>query len=109
MSTTAAADRLLLVGDFNFQVTAGRLLLVCDFNLQVNLRSVNHVISSVIVSKNLTQHVKRSTHKGGHILGLVITREGDRNKVTNISCTPQVLSDHYSLEFKLLVGRPRIS
>ena len=81
----------------------------CDVNLQVDLQYLSNVRERHQQHRNLTQHVKSKIHKRAHTLDSLITTEEDANKVTNISCTPQVFSDHYSLEFDLLVGRPRIS
>ena len=54
----------------------------------------------ILRSTNLIQHVQRRTHRQGHILDLVITREGD-DLVIGVSVS-SMLSDHFLINIKFL-------
>lgn len=48
----------------------------------------------VIESMGLEQHVKMPTHKGGHILDLLITREIDTGIISGTPRIGRFISDH---------------
>ena len=79
---TVSSGKLLLLGDFNFQVDepekdphAARFLELLDLH-------------------NLFQHVTHSTHRSSHTLDLVITRK-DENVIADFNVYHPCLSDHY--------------
>ena len=49
---------------------------------------------------NLVQHVKQATHKAGHLLDLVITRD-DNNSINDIDVYNSCISDHHSVVFTI--------
>ena len=60
--------------------TSGNILIVGDFNFHVdNTRSSDTItFNKILESFNLQQHVNEPTHKQGHTLDLIITRNEDR-------------------------------
>ena len=73
-----ASGYLLIVGDFNFHVDAGRRF------------------TGLLHSFNLRQHVNDSTHKNGHTLDLVITRE-EQSFIKNLLVFDPALSDPFMI------------
>jgi len=74
------------------------LCIVGDFNLHL----VSHVtrFSDLMTSVGLKQHISVPTHKGGHTLDFVITRDSDPYfKVQDI--VNDNFSDHYSVYFSV--------
>ena len=58
----------------------------------------------MLESFDCTQHVSSPTHTAGHVLDLVITRQGDR--VSDVKVVGSLVSDHRLITFKLDVKRP---
>ena len=75
-----SAQKLCLVGDFNFHVDDARNKEAIEFG-------------ALIESFGLKQHVTGSTHQKGHTLDLVITRSTDA-LVQDICIKDTCLSDH---------------
>ena len=91
---TVSTGKLLLLGDFNFHVDepekdpqAARFLELLDLH-------------------NLTQHVTLPTHRNNHTLDLVITRKSE-NIIADYNVYDLCLSDHYFVNCKLNLDRPR--
>ena len=57
----------------------------------------------ILKKLDYTQHVKQPTHKGIHILDLIIARSKD-NIVRHTSVVDLGLSDHYAVRCKVLLG-----
>ena len=57
----------------------------------------------ILKTFDYTQHVKQPTHKGIHILDLIIARSKD-NIVRHTSVVDLGLSDHYAVRCKVLLG-----
>ena len=72
------------------------LLITGDFNLHVdnNLDRSSQDFLALIDSFNLKQHVCSPTHRAGHILDLLMTRDDDR-LVTSVSTHDAAFSDHF--------------
>ena len=72
------------------------LLITGDFNLHVdnNLDKSSQDFLALIGSFNLKQHVCSPTHRAGHILDLLITRDDDQ-LVTSVSIHDAAFSDHF--------------
>lgn len=87
--------------------SGGRLILLGDFNFHVDSPSKPDVIKlmDLMESYNMTQHVKSSTHHLGHMLDLIITRDGEQS-AENISVKHGLQSDHYPVHFTLPCGKP---
>ena len=66
----------------------------------------SHYIPLLFNVKVLDQHEQEQnvvgvTHKRGHTLDLVITRQG-KNTVSDVHIVNRVISDHYSIDFNIL-------
>ena len=66
-----------------------------DLNIHVNDANDPNACKflDLLVSMGLKQHVKGSTHEGGHTLDLIITREHDDN-IKSAPVINQFISDH---------------
>ena len=85
-------------------VCSEELLIMGDFNLHIddieNTQAVRFI--SLLDSFGLKQHVVSPTHRGGHILDLVITRDDCvALEVSNICVLEQPVSDHKPIWFNL--------
>jgi hypothetical protein len=83
-----SAQKLCLVGDFNFHVDDARNKDAIDFG-------------ALLESFGLKQHVTGSTHQKGHTLDLVITRSTDA-LVQDIGTKDTALSDHFWINCSLV-------
>ncbi|PIK53332.1 hypothetical protein BSL78_09749 [Apostichopus japonicus] len=83
---------LLITGDFNFH---------CDDPNDPDHRKFADLLSRLC----LRQLVSGATHKSGHTLDLIITRESD-TIVSNWIVGPRMMSDHHCIHFGLNVRRP---
>ena len=61
--------------------------------------------NELLESMGLQQHVNEPTHKSGHTLDLIITRQCD-SLLTNISVTDCLFSDHSTLICDLTLDKP---
>jgi len=88
-------------------ISAGRLLMVGDFNFHMDNRDDHDTKSftSLLEAANLQQHVSFPTHRCGHTLDLVITRQGD-NIVNHVDVTHGLPSDHVGVVCTLSIKRP---
>jgi len=70
------------------------LMIVGDFNIHVDDPTDTHAgkLLDVLTSHSLQQNVKSPTHRHGHTLDLVITRDDQAVKVLPVD--PPLLSDH---------------
>lgn len=66
-----------------------------DLNIHVNDANDPNAckVLNLLVSMGLKQHMKGSTHEGGHTLDLIITREHDDN-IKSAPVINQCISDH---------------
>ena len=85
-----ASGYLLIVGDFNFHV--------------VSQNNAGRRFTGLLHSFNLRQHVNDSTHKNGHTLDLVITRE-EQSFIKNLLVFDPALSDHFMIRCNLDFGK----
>ena len=76
--------------------SASSLLITGDFNLHVdnNLDKSSQDFLALIDSFNLKQHVCSPTHRAGHTLDLLITRDDDQ-LLTSVSIHDAVFSYHF--------------
>ena len=76
------SDELLIMGDFNLHIDDTE-----------NIQAVRFI--TILDSFGLKQHVVSSTHRDGHILDLVITRDNCTPlHVSNVCVLEQPISDH---------------
>ena len=87
--------------------TSGQLLLIGDFNIHYESSENPNAqrFHDLVEWMNLQQHVNDPTHDRGHILDLVITRDGEE-VISDLSVCPFYLSDHSVITFKLDMGKP---
>ncbi len=88
-------------------VLPGSLIITGDFNLHVDVPDDANATKflQILDSCGLIQHIHEPTHRNGHTLDLLITREDERI----LHGTPLVdfmISDHISLLTKLHVPKP---
>ena len=78
------------------------VVIMGDFNIHVDQADKAGVRTFMqqLATANLQQHVSKSTHKFGHTLDLVMTREREQC-VKSITVKNDMLSDHYSINFDL--------
>ena len=83
-------------------ILSGNIVIVGDFNFHVdNTRNSDTItFNNILESFNLKQHVNEPTHKQGHTLDLIITRNEDR-LVNDIKLHDPVISDHTSVHCTL--------
>ena len=84
---TLSADNLLITGDFNLHLEVPHTPGVSDFKRALS-------------EHNLVQHVKQATHKAGHLLDLVITRD-DNNSIKDFDVYNSCISHHHSVVFTI--------
>ena len=93
------------VSDVN--LAANKIVIIGDFNLHIDLPSKPEIVSfmSILSSFDLFQHVSEATHVHGHILDLLIFREGG-DIIHNCGVRKCLESDHYVVEFEISKERP---
>jgi hypothetical protein len=87
---------------------SGKVILLGDFNIHVDVPSKSEVTRflSSVEGTGFQQHVVGPTHKSGHTLDLVISREDDDLvKDCVVGTRP---SDHHIILFKLNTERPEV-
>ena len=84
----------MIVGHFNFHVDNTRNSDTITFN-------------KILGSFNLQQQANEPTHKQGHTLDLIITRNEDR-LVNDIKIHDPVISDHMSVHRTLQLQKPQL-
>ncbi|PIK45093.1 hypothetical protein BSL78_18046 [Apostichopus japonicus] len=77
-------------------ISTGILLVLGDFNLHIDKPADKEGAEfiSLVESLGMTQHVTGATHRGGHTLDLVLTRNQD-NIVPRVAVEDKCLSDPY--------------
>ena len=90
---TTDLSKLLIVGDFNFHVDDKGNKSASDF-------------LELLEIFNLTQHVSVPTHRAGHTLDLLITRD-DENILDNVCAHDPMISDHFVVSCNLRLNKPR--
>ena len=85
---------------------SGHLLIVGDLNFHVDSQNnTGRRFIGLLHSFNLCQHVNVSTHKNGHTLHLVITRE-EQSFIKNLLVFDPALSDHFMIQCNLDFCKP---
>jgi len=69
----------------------------------MNLRT--GLLSGLLGTFNLVQHVKGETHRNGHTLDLIITRSDEASLVSNVHITDPVISDHFAAHCGLAIKK----
>ena len=87
-----------------------KIILARDFNVHVDIPSDSEAIlfNDILTTFNLQQHVKGPTHRCGHTLDLVITRERDNNILSQTKVFSAASSDHSYISCKVFFLRPKL-
>ena len=87
-------------------ITKCNILICGDFNFQMNHPSHPDTMKfqALLNSTGLKQHVQQPTHRTGHMLDLVLTRECET--ISNIRIQDDLISDHSSVFFELAASKP---
>ena len=97
-------------GDFleSHTLSSGELIIAGDFNFHLDKPGMRDTIvfMGLLEAANLQQHVTTPTHKDGHILDLLITRESTMPPVTNVTVQENFFSDHSPVMFNIPVAKP---
>jgi endonuclease/exonuclease/phosphatase (EEP) superfamily protein YafD len=88
-------------------ILPGNILMAGDFNFHIdNIGDSDTIkLNKILESFNLQQHVNGPTHKKGHTLDLIITRNEDK-LVTGIRIHDPVISDHLAIHCTLQLEKP---
>jgi exonuclease III len=91
-------------------ITGGKLLIMGDFNIHVDNVADKGAQSfqSFLNGNNLSQHVSKATHEGGHTLDLIITRPSELI-ISEIACDYSIRSDHATVICKMSIPKPLTS
>ncbi len=81
----------------------GDLCIMGDFNVHLDQRDKAHPrqLQDILSELDLVQHVSGATHREGHTLDLVITRNDSSSLVQSITVDNPSLSDHYAVSCQL--------
>ena len=85
----------------------GHLVIIGDFNIHLDDSTNRECIefTELLQSFGLVQHVQQPTHKAGHLLDLVITKE-ENDMRPSVVIFDQCISDHHTLSCTLQVPPP---
>ncbi|XP_072023255.1 uncharacterized protein [Amphiura filiformis] len=92
----------------DYAISQGELVLVVDLNLHLDIEDDYNTqkFADLMDSLSLTQFVVGPTHRCGHTLDVVISRESD-NLVKN-TCVLDLISDHALIACTLQIAKPKI-
>ena len=82
----------------NYLLHPSDIILTGDFNIHMDNTSNNYAnqFKDLLSAHGLFQHITAPTHRYGHCLDLMITRENTSLLISNITIHPS-LSDHYAI------------
>lgn len=84
-------------------------ILVGDLNFHLDLPSntCTAQLNSLLDTHGLTQHITGPTHRKGHTLDVVITRESSESLLCSVPAVSDLgLCDHYATHFSVRLNRP---
>lgn len=112
-SPTNGLTSKLFLSDFSdfletLILSQSQLVIAGDFNYHIDNPSCRDAqeFLGILESYGCCQHVKSSTHIGGHILDLIITRATDHIVSAVSTDSAATLSDHYWLKCDLAISKP---
>ena len=87
-----------------------KLFLVGDFNIPLDAPSNPHTLlfNEILTTFNLQQHVNGPTHRCGHTLDLVITRQMDYGYIVSTQTFSETFSDHSYIICELCFPSPKL-
>jgi len=88
---------------------SGHLLILGYFNIHWDCQrnADTKKMADILRSANLRQHVQERTHRHGHILDLVISRDDD-NLIRGVSVS-SMLSDHFLVNINVSLQKQSVS
>ena len=83
------------------------VLIIGDFNLHFDRPDETHVKQCIELFevRNLSQHILKPTHKVGHIIDWVVTR--NNFSVSKVNVFNNCISDHFFISFVLDFKKPK--
>ena len=89
-------------------ITSSRLIVCGDFNFHMN--DLHHPdakkFQELIDSTGLKQHVEVATHKSGHTLDILLTRESE--SISSLDVHEDLISDHCAVQFEINLSKPSL-
>ena len=87
-------------------IARSKLVICVDFNFQLDKASKpdTQKFTTLLCTTCLKQHVSVSTHRKGHTLDIVLTRETE--PIHTLSVQDDILFDHNSVIFELDLVKP---
>ena len=98
-------DKLIV----NYLLRPSDIILTGDFNIHMDNTSNNYAnqFKDLLSAHGLIQHITAPTHRYGHCLDLMITRENTSPLISNITIHPG-LSDHYAIITDMNLKQPKM-
>ena len=92
-----------------YTLTLKRFLIIGDFNLHFDNKTDTYVkqMLDVLNTRNLAQVINLPTHKSGHTLDWVITKNDISNSIYKIDVIDVCISDHFFISFKVKIVNPK--
>ena len=93
----------------NYLLHPSDIILTGDFNIHIDNTSNNYAnqFKDLLSAHGLIQHITAPTHRYGHCLDLMITRENTSPLISNITIHPG-LSDHYAIITDMNLKKPKM-
>ncbi|XP_041471887.1 uncharacterized protein LOC121421284 [Lytechinus variegatus] len=90
--------------------SSSKVLLLGDFNIHVDIPSKPEAMEflSSLDEAGLCQHIQGPTHRCGHTLDLIISKDNDDSFVNSCWIREKLYSDHHFLGCVLDVARPKL-
>ena len=87
----------------------GELLILGDFNVHFEDHLSQHsgLFRDILSSFGLAQHVVCATHQNGHVLDMLITKDGNGFSLQHTVCD-EGISDHYVILCEIKLNLPRV-
>ena len=92
----------------HYVIKPGSLMIAGDFNLHIDRPSDVSTINflSLLEAFNLRQHVTQATHRAGHFLDLIISRNDDNGFLQSVKVHDSSMSDHFTVMCSLNIKKP---
>ena len=93
----------------NYLLHPSDIILTSDFNIHMDNTSNIYAnqFKDLLSAHGLIQHITAPTHRYGHCLDLMITRENTSPLISNITVHPG-LSDHYAIITDMNLKKPKM-
>ena len=90
-------------------ILPGSVIVAGDFNFHNHNTTAQQFerVKQIILESGFQQIVDKPTHRQGRILDWVLTRPSDHFLVGDVKVTPNVISDHHTVQFKICGSQQR--